>query len=81
MDPSNSIGFLQPQDIDLADRCFPRPVCDPIAKYRTLNGSCNNLLFPIWGQSKSANIRVIQADYSDGRYLIIIKKKLFQFYL
>lgn len=63
---SNCIGFLKPQDIDLADQCFPKPTCIPLAKYRTINGSCNNLLFPIWGQAKSATTRIIQADYSDG---------------
>lgn len=71
-DPSNTIGFFEPEDIDLADQCFPKPVCDSTVKYRTINGSCNNLLFPIWGQSNSANTRIIQADYSDGTIKINI---------
>ncbi|XP_015374037.1 PREDICTED: peroxidase-like [Diuraphis noxia] len=63
----NPIGLLDNREIDLADRCFPKPICDPLTKYRTINGSCNNLIFPIWGQSNSANTRIIQADYSDGK--------------
>ncbi|XP_060870430.1 peroxidase-like [Metopolophium dirhodum] len=63
----NPIGFLKPREIDLADRCFPKPICDPLAVYRTINGSCNNLKFPIWGRSNSANTRIIEADYSDGK--------------
>jgi len=67
MDPSNAVGLLGPADIDLADRCFPKPECDPSAKFRTINGGCNNLLFPVWGQANTANTRIIQADYSDGK--------------
>lgn len=62
----NPIGLLDPEGIDLADQCFPKPICDPHAKYRTINGSCNNLIFPIWGVSHTASTRIIQADYSDG---------------
>ncbi|XP_022162140.1 peroxidase-like [Myzus persicae] len=63
----NPIGLLDPEGIDLADQCFPKPICDPHAKYRTINGSCNNLIFPIWGVSHTASTRIIQADYSDGK--------------
>lgn len=67
----NSVGLLGPQDIDLADQCFPKPQCDPSAQFRTIDGGCNNLLFPVWGQSHTANTRIIQADYSDGTYVVI----------
>jgi len=63
----NSFGLLEPSDIDLADQCFPKPECDPSAKFRTIDGGCNNLIFPTWGQAHTANTRIIQADYSDGR--------------
>lgn len=63
---NNSVGLLKPQDIDLADQCFPKPQCNPSAKFRTIDGGCNNLIFPVWGQAHTANIRIIQADYSDG---------------
>ncbi|XP_060871134.1 peroxidase-like isoform X1 [Metopolophium dirhodum] len=66
MDPSKSIGFLHPQEISLADQCFPRPQCDFFYMYRTIDGSCNNLLYPTWGQTNTANTRIIQANYSDG---------------
>jgi len=70
MDPSKSIGFLKPQEIGLADQCFPRPQCDFFNMYRTIDGSCNNLLYPTWGQTNTANTRIIQANYSDGKYFI-----------
>lgn len=71
MAPSKSVGLLQPIDVDLADRCFPKPKCDPNAPFRTIDGSCNNLNFPVWGQANTANTRIIDADYSDGKYCII----------
>ncbi|XP_015374036.1 PREDICTED: peroxidase-like [Diuraphis noxia] len=67
MAPSKSIGLLQPIDIDLADRCFSKPKCDPNAPFRTIDGSCNNLNFPVWGQTNIANTRIIDANYSDGK--------------
>ncbi|XP_022170134.1 peroxidase-like isoform X2 [Myzus persicae] len=66
MDQSKSTGFLQPQEISLADQCFLRPHCDFFNKYRTMDGSCNNILYPTWGQTNTANTRIIQANYSDG---------------
>lgn len=66
MDPSKSVGLLQPSDIDLADQCFTKPKCDKSAQFRTIDGGCNNLLFPVWGKANTASTRIIQADYSDG---------------
>lgn len=66
MDPSNSIGLLSPSEIGLADRCFPKPRCHSSAQFRTIDGSCNNLRFPVWGQANTAHSRIIQANYSDG---------------
>jgi len=79
MDPSKSIGFLQPQEINLADQCFPRPQCDFFSKFRTIDGSCNNLLYPTWGQTNTANTRIIQSNYSDGILYLIEYNKIFYF--
>jgi len=81
MDPSNSIGILQPPEISLADQCFPKPRCDFFNPYRTIDGSCNNLDYPTWGQANTANTRIIQADYSDGIYLNIATYFIFNFIL
>uniref|UniRef100_A0A2S2QM46 Peroxidase n=1 Tax=Sipha flava TaxID=143950 RepID=A0A2S2QM46_9HEMI len=66
MDPSSSIGLLPPSTIDLADQCFPVPRCDSAARFRTIDGGCNNLRFPVWGRTNTAHTRIVQAHYSDG---------------
>lgn len=42
------------------------PVCDPSARYRTIDGSCNNLRNPTWGMTGSLFNRLIPAKYADG---------------
>lgn len=75
MDASKSIGLLQPLEIDLADGCFPILNCNSSVRFRTIDGGCNNLIFPVWGQSRGANARIIQASYSDGTQINILIKK------
>jgi len=66
MGPLKSIGLLDVIEQSASDNCFPAPECDSSAQFRTINGVCNNLQFPVWGQSHTSVIRIIQADYSDG---------------
>jgi len=71
MTSSNAFGMLEPIQIDLADKCFPQPKCDPISPFRTIDGGCNNLNFPVWGQTNTASTRIIEANYFDGNYSIL----------
>ena len=36
------------------------------SKYRTADGSCNNLYNPYWGKSKVCHLRFVSAAYEDG---------------
>ncbi|ETN66033.1 oxidase/peroxidase [Anopheles darlingi] len=40
--------------------------CNATARYRTLDGSCNNLQNPSWGAVNTPYGRLIAADYGDG---------------
>lgn len=42
--------------------------CDPNAKYRSINGSCNNLKIPTWGSALTPFFRLLDASFSDGYY-------------
>ena len=41
-------------------------LCDVSARYRSYDGSCNNLRRPLWGKSFRALARFLPADYCDG---------------
>ena len=51
--------------------------CDPSTKYRTIDGTCNNLQNPKWGGSNRGVARFIGPDYSDGEYILCLCGRLF----
>ncbi|XP_059050869.1 peroxidase [Achroia grisella] len=58
--PSTSGSFPEPP------YCHPPPPCPP-SKYRSQDGSCNNLKHPSrWGVSHTPFRRVLPADFGDG---------------
>ncbi|KAL1122728.1 hypothetical protein AAG570_003055 [Ranatra chinensis] len=50
----------------LADTCPRVSSCPPNTKYRTQDGSCNNLRNPHWGQAGTALQRILPPKYNDG---------------
>jgi len=52
--------------IQLKDICLPTPFCDPISLYRTIDGSCNNLQNPKFGQAFTSLNRILPNAYADG---------------
>jgi peroxidase len=53
------------QNTDLKRFCFREPVCE-YSKYRTIDGSCNNLRKPLWAKSNTAFSRLVPPAYADG---------------
>ena len=51
---------------DLERSVSPHLNCDPKAKYRSVDGKCNNLLKTNWGSSFRCNRRLLPPDYADG---------------
>ncbi|KAJ8919142.1 hypothetical protein NQ315_012127 [Exocentrus adspersus] len=51
----------------LGHNCVQMPLC-PISaeKYRRIDGSCNNRLYPNWGIALSPYSRLLPPDYQDG---------------
>nr|XP_045591913.1 peroxidase-like [Procambarus clarkii] len=50
----------------IAATCPRHPRCDRHLLYRTLDGSCNNLEHPSWGQARTTYQRLRPPHYSDG---------------
>ena len=41
-------------------------VCDPTNKFRSFDGTCNNLNFPLYGSVNTPYQRFLQPEYADG---------------
>lgn len=52
---------------DYLAQCAPQVKCDPNAKYRSINGSCNNLITPTWGAAETPFLRMLNANFNDGK--------------
>lgn len=63
-----------------AKLCAPTISCDVNAKYRSINGSCNNLKTPWFGASITPHLRILDAYYDDGKCCIKLVIKLMQLY-
>lgn len=51
---------------NVADICLTTIPCNPRARYRSFDGSCNNLQQPGWGSVNTALVRLLPAAYQDG---------------
>ncbi|XP_054280832.1 chorion peroxidase-like [Macrosteles quadrilineatus] len=60
--------FLSQIQQDVGDACIRVTPCNKNAKFRTIDGSCNNLAFPQWGLSGATLVRIFPAFYSDGKH-------------
>jgi len=57
---------LSVKDTALTGTCIKDPVCRPFAKFRSIDGSCNNLQSPLMGRSVTQLGRYLAPQYDDG---------------
>ncbi|KAK2585039.1 hypothetical protein KPH14_008560 [Odynerus spinipes] len=62
------ITTLKLEGTPLGDTCIASHLaaCDPKMKYRSIDGSCNNIDNPSWGRSMTAYTRILFPEYLDG---------------
>jgi len=60
--PGQSIARVDPATLT----CGRPPSCCPQTKYRSIDGSCNNLRNPIWGTPQTRYARLLPPKYGDG---------------
>lgn len=57
-------------DFKVADEFCPaksyKAYCDPQRRFRTLDGTCNNLAYPLWGAENTEFIRYVKPNYPDN---------------
>ena len=66
-------GYLANADTSntaLIENCPPQPACDTKNKFRTADGSCNNLKNPKYGMSATPLKRLMPSKYDDGMHFI-----------
>lgn len=65
----SSLPQIDFSETSLASRCPGDPVCAGNAarlRFRTYDGSCNNLEHTSWGKSNTPYTRILPPDYEDG---------------
>ncbi len=50
------------------DNCYFTPRCSNRARFRTIEGECNNLRFPLYGKTSTPLQRILRNAYADGRH-------------
>ncbi|KAF2368400.1 hypothetical protein FHG87_000863 [Trinorchestia longiramus] len=63
---THGLRQVQVRNSILSGNCPVAPQCNPNAKYRTIDGSCNNLDNPLYGKSETAFQRIVPPVYDDG---------------
>ncbi|XP_076230763.1 peroxidase isoform X2 [Calliopsis andreniformis] len=67
-DCARYISTLPLQGTPLSSACSSSQstICNPRAKYRSIDGSCNNIENPSWGSAMTAYTRILFPQYFDG---------------
>lgn len=68
-DCARYISTLGLQGTPLGESCAAvhSVACDETARYRSIDGTCNNIENPSWGSAMTAYTRVVFSQYFDGK--------------
>lgn len=66
-DCARYISTLSLQRTPLSAACSKSRLCNTKAKYRSIDGSCNNVENPNWGSAMTAYARILFPQYFDGK--------------
>lgn len=67
--PNTFMSFLEHQVIRLHDVSYCKSAtftCSSLEKYRSIDGTCNNLEHPAWGRRNAPFTRIAKPRYADG---------------
>lgn len=68
---SEMCNSMTNSDLQLSGSPYNVVQCpNPFSRFRTINGSCNNLEQPNWGMINTALDRLVPAKYNDGVFFI-----------
>lgn len=69
MSPATFMDILEDQDCKVTDLAYCKPVSIPFckSKYRTIDGTSNNMKHPGWGRAGAPFSRIATPRYSDGK--------------
>lgn len=68
--PKSRVFSVATTNGDYFEKCAPIVTCNASDKYRSYNGSCNNLEYPSWGAALTPFYRLANAEFDDGNYHI-----------
>ena len=73
--PRGALSSVSLKGTVLENTCL-EPISCNVTKYRSIDGSCNNLVNPHWGQRNTVFQRLLPAHYGNGKDLFLSPSRI-----